>query len=443
MFKVETSLYFEHPLILYLSQTIKCNKIFLKGGVNKMNNQKLVKEMFKLLFNIRNINISFYDAIQNSLINHIYVDNADISPLNNFPSHLLKETYINSEIIKVNFIENYLLVPCNTSSISGVFIWGPFTTEAFDSSMIHKIIISNSISPHKYTFVSEYIRTLPFLPLDEINYLKLSTLGIASLTLTDIQSPTHNMPSKNSRHIKDSGSEGISLLDFWQKNLEFIDLKESKKFYHDLFKSQTHEERLHVLESYFYISKSFDYISLAKDIDHLSSLRTVLYVILGVTMSTALQYGLDSPSAMKLILNHGSKFNSCKTIDELILCRNLMFLDFASKTHTATVKPYSKLVNQCISFILDNITSKLTVSSIAQHFGYSTSYLSSLFKKETGSSIKSFILRRKIEIAKSLLTSSNISIGDLSDYLSFSSYNHFSISFKKLTGINPKNYAQK
>ena len=72
--------------------------------------------------------------------------------------------------------------------------------------------------------------------------------------------------------------------------------------------------------------------------------------------------------------------------------------------------------------------------------GGSASYLSRLFKKETGDSVSAYIRLQKIEKAKNLLRYSDYSIIDIANRLSFSSQSHFIQQFRELTGITPKKY---
>ena len=70
----------------------------------------------------------------------------------------------------------------------------------------------------------------------------------------------------------------------------------------------------------------------------------------------------------------------------------------------------------------------------------SASYLSRLFKKETGLSVSSYIRQQKIEMAKNLLRFSDSSMIEIANQLAFSSQSHFIQQFREVTGITPKKY---
>jgi len=75
--------------------------------------------------------------------------------------------------------------------------------------------------------------------------------------------------------------------------------------------------------------------------------------------------------------------------------------------------------------------------------GYSDYYLSRQFKNETGHSIAQYINLKKIEVAKNYIKTSDLSIREISEKLSFASETYFSTVFKKITGESPFKYRKK
>jgi AraC-like DNA-binding protein len=62
------------------------------------------------------------------------------------------------------------------------------------------------------------------------------------------------------------------------------------------------------------------------------------------------------------------------------------------------------------------------------------------FREELGIHIGTFITRCKLEEAKILLTYSDKSLADISNYFCFSSQSYFQNVFKKQYGITPMQY---
>ncbi|WP_024347135.1 helix-turn-helix domain-containing protein [Lacrimispora indolis] len=102
---------------------------------------------------------------------------------------------------------------------------------------------------------------------------------------------------------------------------------------------------------------------------------------------------------------------------------------------------YSSKVTDIITYIHHNIDSQLSIGEIAAHFYLSTSYLCRLFKKSTGTTINSYIISCRIELAQRLL-SGGYSVNEAYSMCGFNDYSNFFKAFTKKVGISPKKYAQ-
>ena len=80
------------------------------------------------------------------------------------------------------------------------------------------------------------------------------------------------------------------------------------------------------------------------------------------------------------------------------------------------------------------------VNDLCVALGYSKSYLSKLFREQTGETIASFALQQKIKRAKQLIREGNLNFSQISDRLSFDNPQYFSRVFKRLTGITPTEF---
>ena len=77
---------------------------------------------------------------------------------------------------------------------------------------------------------------------------------------------------------------------------------------------------------------------------------------------------------------------------------------------------------------------------IARALGYDYSYLSNLFSSEEGITIEKYFVQQKIEKAKELLSYDELSLTEISYQLDYSSVQHLSNQFKKITGLTPSQY---
>ena len=100
----------------------------------------------------------------------------------------------------------------------------------------------------------------------------------------------------------------------------------------------------------------------------------------------------------------------------------------------------SSIIKNCCDYIGIHINEKLSINELAERAGYSEYYFSRKFKQEMGCTLTEYIMREKIERAKVLLSTTSMSIMEISIELSFNSRSYFSDTFQKNTGISPGEY---
>ncbi len=103
----------------------------------------------------------------------------------------------------------------------------------------------------------------------------------------------------------------------------------------------------------------------------------------------------------------------------------------------------SGLVRECIRFMHDNLSAKLSVPGIAARVHLSPSRLSHLFKAETGVSVMDYLVRARLDEAKRLLASPHSAVARVAEQVGFADPAHFSRSFKRAEGISPSAYRQR
>ena len=105
-----------------------------------------------------------------------------------------------------------------------------------------------------------------------------------------------------------------------------------------------------------------------------------------------------------------------------------------------SIKQYSPIIENVISFIHDNNRSGLSIQEIAETFMVAPSTLRNKFKKETGISLGRYINTLLLERAKTLLMDPSHSIQTVADALGFCDQFYFARLFKAKYGITPSTY---
>lgn len=85
---------------------------------------------------------------------------------------------------------------------------------------------------------------------------------------------------------------------------------------------------------------------------------------------------------------------------------------------------------------------ELSLNDICSYLNISTSYFSTIFKEATGGTFLEFLSRIRMEKTKELLEQTTLKNYEIAEMVGFSDPHYFSISFKKMTGKTPTEYAR-
>ena len=119
------------------------------------------------------------------------------------------------------------------------------------------------------------------------------------------------------------------------------------------------------------------------------------------------------------------------------MCGSYLYLSNIIKKKTYV------LSDQLKDYIETHLSHDLSVNSICDKFYISRAKLYRLSAENFGMGISDYITYMRIEKAKSLLTSTDISISAVAEEAGYSEQNYFSRIFKKHTGLSPKEYRKK
>lgn len=108
----------------------------------------------------------------------------------------------------------------------------------------------------------------------------------------------------------------------------------------------------------------------------------------------------------------------------------------------ASTAPQNALISRCKALIMRDLHSRLSVRDLAKELDITPDYLSRLFLREEGIKLTDYITQEKIRSAKGLLVYSQNSYETIAHSLGFSSQSHFGQTFKKLTGMTPRQYRE-
>jgi AraC-like DNA-binding protein len=94
------------------------------------------------------------------------------------------------------------------------------------------------------------------------------------------------------------------------------------------------------------------------------------------------------------------------------------------------------------SFVDANIEERISLEMLARTAGISKMYFAAQFREATGMRPHTFLLRRRIALAKQLLRDARRSIVDVALSVGFQTQSHFTTVFKHQVGVTPYRWRQ-
>ena len=114
-----------------------------------------------------------------------------------------------------------------------------------------------------------------------------------------------------------------------------------------------------------------------------------------------------------------------------------------SDIHSQMKTDYRPEIKRALVYIDKHLSSNPSLRDIAGHVYLSESYLSKIFKQETGTSLVQYINDRKLEQAKLMLRGSDSSIESIARNLGYNRTSYFCKVFKEATSETPHSYRRK
>lgn len=169
------------------------------------------------------------------------------------------------------------------------------------------------------------------------------------------------------------------------------------------------------------------------------------HLIVCITLITrfCMEGGLAPETAYTLSDLYIRRIDKTSSEESLVELHKTMIEDFTERMAQIHNPVKSHQVALASEYIQQNLYAPLTLEDIAEHSNINATYLSTLFKKETGENLGMFIHRCRIEEAKTLLKYTDKEVIEIAELLCFSSQSHFISVFKKYAGQTPKEFRKK
>lgn len=165
------------------------------------------------------------------------------------------------------------------------------------------------------------------------------------------------------------------------------------------------------------------------------------------TLNTLLRKAVQAGNVHPLHIDNISKqfaiqIEQASTTSQLDTITSTMIRKYCMLVKNYSRRGYSSLVQTCMDYIDFHYMDDLSLDFMAKMCSVSNSYLSSVFKKESGMTLTDYINSTRIRRSLTLLNISSLSIQEIATQCGFSDSNYFTRTFKKFQKQSPKGYRE-
>lgn len=145
------------------------------------------------------------------------------------------------------------------------------------------------------------------------------------------------------------------------------------------------------------------------------------------------QCGISNHQIFEEIGNFDEYLNAYQSVDTM----KRLIIQVTDFFHRRHIQSDDNYIEPVIQYIHCNIEKDIQRKELASLVNLNEDYLSRIFKKEKGISLKEYIILEKMRTAQNLLMNTNFSIGMIGAKVGFDNFSYFSQTYKKIMGKTP------
>lgn len=156
-----------------------------------------------------------------------------------------------------------------------------------------------------------------------------------------------------------------------------------------------------------------------------------------ITMRNS-QLKIEDATYEQTTLEHA--IDNCYALDQLFQELTDQITGSLSKLMADKSQKNVSQIKQAKMYIEQNYMKNITLEDLGSYLGFNSSYFSSFFKKETGTSFVEYLSKVRMEKAKELLKEQGLRIQDVCLMVGYNDVKYFTKLFIKHTGLKPNEF---
>lgn len=327
------------------------------------------------------------------------------------------------------FCYRYLLLPPKKDKI--LFRIGPFLTEKQERADRLELFERLGITANRQKYFEEYLEGIPVLPEGHTALLLIDAFceqlwECGSFAVVDLKHGIPLSPFEENTHIKDADAA-----------LEVRTMELRYAFENELLEAvaggqlQKENQLLSALSANLFEKRVPDPLRNAKNY--------------GIIMNTLLRKAAESGGVHPLYLDRTSSAFAARIESLASLAENAdlmrdMFRGYCRLVRKHATGSFSPVVRKVIVLVDADLSAPLTLDALSREVGVSASYLSTAFKRETGTTLTEYVRKKRVRYAQKLLETTHLQIQTVAGHCGVIDVQYFSKMFKRETGKTPLEY---
>ena len=335
------------------------------------------------------------------------------------------------------FFCNYIFIILPDTKPVSTFVAGPFIDVDLNQSSLMEIAEKNNLPVPIFSQLQKYYSSVPVYTDHDVVLSLFNAFGEILWGSTDnFTYKTINMSYNNQsfpkvvKNLEHKTDDALLAMQMLERRYDG-----ERKMIQAVSQGMTHQAEQILLKS--------SAIMLEMRVsDPVRNIKNYSIIVNTLLRKAAEQGGVHPLYIDGVSSDFAKRIERIRSVEEGVNMHHEMIDKYCQLVKKHSMKNYSPLVQKVIALVDFDITADLSLSRQAEMLNVNASYLSTLFKKETGITLTEYVAKKRVEQAAFLLTSTNLQIQTVAQNCGIYDVNYFTKLFKKHTGKTPKEYRE-
>ncbi len=337
------------------------------------------------------------------------------------------------------FLCSYLILLLPERKNKTLLAIGPYLSMELSHEQLLEQAERTGIPAQKFHVIDNYYTSVPVITESNIIFAPLETFceriwgGGDNYTMEDINQELNGAETEALFREPERKISAVELM-------ESMEQMEARYAYENELMQAVTQGQTHKADM---LMSAFSRLSFERRLaDPVRNLKNYA-IIMNTLMRKAAEQGgvhplyLDSTSS-----EFARRIEEIKSASAGLELMNEIYRGYCRLVKRHSTKDYSPPVQKAIIQIDADLSADLGLKSLAEAQNINASYLSALFKKETGQTITDYVSQKRVRLALQLLSSTRLQIQTIAQHCGIPDVNYFTKIFKKYIGKTPKQFRQ-